>query len=404
MAATLSDIDHALKTLYPEGPAYEMMKESPLLALMKKDTKFVGRNKVVDIIYAGNQARSQDISKALTHGGKHKGKAFTITRGHNYAVFSVDREAMLATESDEGALVKLLATETDTAIQAFKNDLGNDLYGNGSGKRGQIATGGISTDTITLSEPNDVVKFEVGMKLVLSSTDGTGSVKAGTVLTVIAVDRDAGKVKCDAAITTAVATAAAGDYIFVDGDYGAKPKGLAAWLPSTAPTAGDSFFGVDRSADPTRLAGIRFDGSALNHEEALIKGLKRFGRDGAFPKHVVMHPDDIGALELLLGSKREYADVEGPAGIGFSAILVRGPKGKVQVFEDPWAPKSTAFALNLEHWEMASLKEVPHFVLEDGSKLDRQQTADGFDGRLAGYYQFICEAPGQSGRIALPVV
>ena len=41
-------------------------------------------------------------------------------------------------------------------------------------------------------------------------------------------------------------------------------------IPSSAPTAGDSFFSVDRSADSTRLAGIRFDGSSLPLEEALI--------------------------------------------------------------------------------------------------------------------------------------
>ena len=49
-----------------------------------------------------------------------------------------------------------------------------------------------------------------------------------------------------------------------------KLSGLGAWLPSSAPGSTDSFFGVNRSSDATRLGGIRFDGSSLPLEEALI--------------------------------------------------------------------------------------------------------------------------------------
>ena len=154
-----------------------------------------------------------------------------------------------------------------------------------------------------------------------------------------------------------------------------------------------------------RLAGCRYSAaSAATHEEALLTGLAKFGRFSCYPTHVFVHPDDMLALELSLGSRKVYEDVEGPAGIGFSSVVVRGPKGKVRVFEDPWALKGYAICPKMDSWTMHSLKEVPHFVIEDGNKLDRQATADGFDGRLAAYYQFATEETGQNGVITLPTL
>lgn len=396
----LTSVDHALKTLYPEGPHIEVIKESPVLAMLGKDTDFVGRNRVIDIIYAGNRARSAKFAKAKANGSSSKGTYFTITRAKNYAYGTITRETLLAAKKDKGALIDALATESRTMMETFRQDLGGDAYGNGSGKRARI--GAISSDVITLTDPLDSIHFEVGDILELSATETGGSVKTGT-LTVEAVDRDAGTLTCTTPVTTGVATAAVNDYIYHEGDYDDKAVGFGGWLPTAAPSGSDDFFGVNRSVDPTKLAGVRFNGSSLNHEEALVKGLMAGVPHSAFPKDVFMNSEDVGALELLLGSKKNYEDVEA-AGIGFTALTINGPKGKVRIFTDPWAPKGYALGLTLEHWKMHSLTEVPHWVLEDGNKLDRQSDADGFEFRLAGYYQFACEAPGKNIRISLPSI
>lgn len=402
--ADLTTIAFALKTLYPRGIHEEILKESPLLAMLPKNNEFYGENMVIPVMYAGNRARSADIADALSRSGSDvKGVKFILTRKSNYATFTLGREAMLATEKDKGSLVDLLSKETETALQTFRKDMGADAYGSGSGKRGRLSAAAISGASVTLTDPNDTINFEVGDVVELGPNDSATGLRTGS-LTISKVDRDAGTLTFTANVTAGISAAAASDYVFHQGDAGTKPAGIGGWIPSAAPTSGDSWYGVDRSVDPSKLAGIRFDGSAHNHEEALQRFCARLFRHGAKPKDIFMNPEDVSALEILLGSKKEYEDVEGPAGIGFTAVRINSPYGKVRVFGDPWAPKSVAWALSLDTWKLHSLKDVPHFVTEDGSKLERQSAADGFKGRIAGYYNYGCEAPGQNGRCTLATV
>lgn len=174
-----------------------------------------------------------------------------------------------------------------------------DLYRTGSGSRGQCNANATGT-SLVLKNSDDVTNFEVNQELVFSTADGGGTVKAGSV-TVVGVDRDAGILTVDA--LTAIASGAgvaADDYIFVAGDYDLKIKGVQAWVPNTAPSA-TSFFGVDRTADVTRLGGIRYDASSMPIEEGLIAAASRAAREGAKPTHCFMNYSDYSNLEKALG-------------------------------------------------------------------------------------------------------
>jgi hypothetical protein len=168
------------------------------------------------------------------------------------------------------------------------------------------------------------------MVLQASTANGGGAVKAGS-LTVVAVNRDSGVVTMSGNLSAGIATIAQNDFVFAKGDYDAKVKGLQAWLPPTAPTSGDNFFSVDRSADVTRLAGIRFDGSAMPIEEALISAASRVAREGGKPTHCFMNYSDYADLEKALGSKVQYIDLKATADVGFRGILINGPRGPIKV-------------------------------------------------------------------------
>ena len=74
-------------------------------------------------------------------------------------------------------------------------------------------------------------------------------------------------------------------------------------MPSAAPTAGDSF-SVRFEADATRLAGIRFDGSA-QPIEAIISAVSSRAEGGS-PSHCFMNFGNFSNLEKALGSKVVY--------------------------------------------------------------------------------------------------
>lgn len=289
--------------------------------------------------------------------------------------------------------------EIDGAIQSAARSLAIAMFGSGSGRIGQIdATTVLTSQTIQLAQIESVTNFEVGQTLVVSATDGTGTVKAGTIV-VDGVDRDLGTVHVTAVLNSAITTIAANDFIFVQGDYAQKIKGFAAWLPATAPSLSDNFFSVNRSSDATRLAGIRYNGSSMPIEEALIGAASRVAREGGKPTHCVMSYDKFSQLEKELGTKVRYMDLTVKNYIGFRGIVVNGPRGPINVYADQNCPTDVAYMLQLDVWKLYSLGKAPKILDTDGLKMLRDSNADSVEIRVGYYAQLGCRAPGYNARI-----
>lgn len=399
-----------LKELYPTNVVKEMVyKDRPLHALLRKNTGFGGEHLKVPLIYGNPQGRSATFATAQSNKTASKSKAFLITRVSDYAVASLSNQVIKASEKDPYAFAKALQVEMDGAINSLSNSIAIAEYRNGSGSIGQVsASQTLASTTLTLENANSVTSIEVGQKLVFSSTDGGGTVKSGSGF-VVAVDRDAGTCQLSAtesgsatALNTLVATIAASDYIFIEGDYDAKLKGLSAWIPETL-DSGDSFFGVNRNADRTRLAGIYLDKSGLPIEEALIDVVTRVAREGGKPDTIFMDYEQYANLEKALGTKVQYIDVKpyADATFAFRGIAMNSPKGVLKVIPDQNCIPNEAFILTLDTWELASLGEAPSIFETDGVKILRESNADAVEFRLYAYLQMSCNAPGYNARVKL---
>lgn len=391
---------YALKQLWVQSRVRDLTyKDNPLFAMMKKKTDAGGESIVLSTRYADPTGRSAAFATAQANKNPSAGKKFLLTRAKDYSLASVDNETVEASKSNEMALVKAMDSEIEGAFSQLVRSAAVKQYGSGSGRIGKI--GSISTSTITLTEPNDITNFEVGQKIVLSTADGGGSLRnSGATLTIDGVDRDLGTIHTSVAVTTGIAAAAADDFIFVEGDYDAAMKGVQAWIPGTAPTS-TAFFGVDRTADVTRLGGIRFNGSSYTIQEALIKASLRAFREGGMVDYAFFSVEDYGNLELELGSKKNYVDVEA-AGIGFQGIKVNGAKRAITVLPDMNCPKGRAFLLQMNTWTLLSVGQVPHILDFDGNKFLREAAADAWEVRTAYYAQVGCDAPGYNVNLLLP--
>lgn len=326
-------------------------------------------------------------------------KDFVLTRNSDYSLASISNEVLEASKGNANAFMEAATTEIDGAIQSATRSLAVAIYGTGSGTIGQVANSSFATPVLTLVEAADVTNFEVGMKLAVSATNGGGSVRAGT-LTVVGVDRDAGTVTMSGNLSAGIAAIAQNDFISVQGDYDAKVKGLRAWLPDSAPTS-SPFFGVDRTADVTRLGGIRFDGSAMPIEEALISAASRVAREGGKPDHCFMNYEQYADLEKALGSKVQYIDLKATAEIAFRGIVINGPRGPIKCIPDQNCPAGRAFMLDLKVWKLYSLGKAPKILDADGMKMLRESSADAVEVRVGYYAQLGSRAPGWNANIKL---
>lgn len=362
---------------------------------------FGGKNLPIPIIYGNPQGRSATFSTAQANQTSTKIDDFVLTRNRDFSVASIDNETIDASKGDANAFMEATTTEIDGAIHSLSRSIAIALYRNGSGSIGQC-NASVTGTSLQLKQAEDVTNFEVGQELVFSTADGGGSVKSGSV-TINAINRDTGLLTVDALSAIDGGTGvAANDYIFIQGDYDAKVKGLAAWLPATVTAT--PFFSVDRTLDATRLAGVRYDGSAQPIEEAIIGAIHRVAREGGKPTHCFLNYKRWDELVKSLGSKVNYIDEmvkTGEAYVSFKGVMVHGPKGPVKVIPDQNCPNDVAYLLQLDMWKLYSLGKVPKMIDTDGLKMLRQSTANGVEVRVVYYAQLGCRAPGRNARIAL---
>lgn len=376
--------------------------DNVLHSLLPKDETLGGKVHVWGVRGAVSTTRSATFASGQSGGGGSSSiyKRFSAPHYNDFAFAYISGDAIESAKGDENALIDILTGEIDGAIISATRSLSIAEYKNGGGARGQIASGQ-ATATITLSNPFDVTNFEQGMVLQTSVTDGTsGAVKAGSV-TLTAMDRDLGTLTASAAWSAGIGTVAANDFIFMNGDFGAMMPGLLGYLPTTAPTAGDSFFTVDRSSDTVRYAGMRIVGGGAPYEETILVAAARLSREGSKPDLLLMNPEDWANLEKALSAKVIYDRVvafDEPS-IGFEAIKMRGPKGPIKVVADVNCPKGTGFMLQTNTWTLLSIGKAPKIFNLDSLEMIRLATADTYEVRCGYRATLRCDAPGYNANI-----
>lgn len=412
MALNLTSFAAMMKETYTKDKVNTLLySDHPFLAMLKKNENFMGKSLEVPVIYGSPQNRSRTFATAQAGASTSLSKAFSITVKKDYGFAFIDNLTILSSKGKEGAFAEAMETEIDLAIKGVTRNLSRSLFRDSSGYIAQVnAEPAEAALVITLKSAADIVHFEVGMIINIWSAKSGGSQRnsdgSTTDLYVIAVDRDAGTVSLgydatNAETYTSSGTIAANDYIFIKGDRGNAIEGLEGWLPASAPGA-TSFFGVDRSSDVTRLGGIRYDGSALPIEEALIEGASRVAREGGKPDVCIVNYANYANLEKSLGSKVQYVDLEmKDVKIGFRGIVIQGPRGPIKVVADADCPAQVAYMLQMDTWKLHSVGKAVDVFDTDGNASLRVSNEDSVEVRVVSYTQLSCSAPGFSARITL---
>jgi len=406
----------SLKELYTDNSDYMkdlVYKENPLFAIMPKNESpdgFAGKYIPVPLEYGNPQGRSHTFSQAQTNQTAASLVSYFVYVIEDYQLVTITNLLMEQTKTNAGAFVDAAKLQMDGGFRNITNNIAHEIFGSGTATRGIVGTfsetgGSPNTVTIVLSNPPDVVSFEVGMTLVASSTDG--GAPSTDYLDVTAVDRISGTITGTGSTTSMDAKFHAGGYLTQIGDLpsaGATNtgsylalSGLAAWVPKTSPASNDSFWGVNRSADPTRLAGLRYDASAFTIEEGITNALALANREGAKPDYCIIDFASFAALVNALGAKVQYVQVNhDEVEVAFEGIQFHSAYGRIIVLADRSCPAQTAYLLTLSTWKLRSLGKVPHILTYGMEGLEglRVGNADALEIRIGYYGNVICCAPG----------
>lgn len=434
MAATYSTAVNqlaALKELYTGDHFMKdlVYRKNPFLALVPKDESpqgMAGKYIPVPLVYAPTQGRSATFTNAQSNQFPAQLKSFFVYRVSNYSLATITNELLEATVGDAGAFIDEGKLQVDAAIRSISNDLAFDLFRIGTGSRGVIGTfaqnGTVAGGTtITLNDPQLIVNFEVNMILVASASDG-GTPSTDTV-TITNINRSTGTILGTASAATLSGNWATGGYMVVQGDIGSggasatgtdpqsttttgylKVTGLNGWLPTNGPATGDSFWGVDRTADSTRLAGVNYNATNESIEEGLIDATTLVAREGGEPDMGWVAFNSWSALEKEVGAKVQYVQVKHDmADIAFKGMTVNAPYGPLTVIADRSCLSKTAFLLEMDSWKFRSLGKAPHILTygREGLEGIRVYNADALEIRCGFYGNLVCQSPGFNAVVQL---
>lgn len=405
----------ALKELYTDSKEYMkdlVYKENPFLALVPKNESpdgFAGKYIPVPLEYGTPQGRSHSFANAQNQQTATQLASFFVYVIQDYQLVTITNLLMEQTKSNAGAFVDAAKLQMDGGFRNITNNIAFELFGDGTGTRGLIG----STDSsaapsyvITLSNAQQIVNFEVGMLLVNFTKSATAiSAISSSTASITAVDRANGKITVLASGIDA-SWASAGKGLGIAGDVVAGTistgsslalSGLDAWIPKASPSPSDSFWGVNRSADPTRLAGLRYDASALTIEEGMTNALAFLNREGGKPDLAIMDFASYAALVNSLGAKVQYVQVKhDEVEVAFEGITFQSAYGRVTVLADRSCPPQTCYLLTMSTWKLRSLGKVPHILTYGMEGLEglRVGNADALEVRIGYYGNLICSAPG----------
>lgn len=381
--------------------------DRPLMALIPKDEGGSGDGHHIPLIYGNPQGLAANLAGAQSASSNIKGKHFLLTYGDYVGSVEIGDKVLMASRNNPGAFLQNKVQEIEGLYSQAADDLATFLYGNGGMALGRRAS--LSSNTVTLTEPSDVFRFEEGMTVVASDNDGSDSghaLRTGST-TITSVDRTSGKITL--ANAAAISSFADNDYLFRANLFAGNTTnytiaGLQAFIASSDSPA--NLYSMVRTADPTRLAGCRVPSSALAGKSIMEKlqllGTYMTGRYKSTKfDTVLMHPEDRQNLETALMSQGYRSVDDDTTQFGFQVIKATIGGRAVKIYSDPFCPKGTAFVIAPKFWKLWSMGKLFRPVEEDGLYLLRKATTNDYEHRMICYPAFVTNAPLYHGRVAV---
>jgi hypothetical protein len=382
----------------------------------------MGKYIPVPLEYSNPAGRAHVFANAQNQQTATSVVSYFVYAIQDYQLVTITNLLMEQTKTNAGAFVDEASRTLDNGFRNLSNNMAFELFSGGTASRGVISSAGVSysapTLTFTLANSQAVVQFEVGMVLQASATDGGAALQntPGTIdaIQITAVNRGTGVISGTVVQGAPQTSWGAGDYLQVLGDIGIGGastiagllglSGLAAWIPVVDPPANDNFWGVNRSADVTRLGGLRYNASAQSISEGLTSALALANREGAAPDLIVIDFVSYATLINELGAKVQYVQLEhDEVPVAFEAIHFHSAYGKIPVLADRSQPAQSANVLTVDTFKLRTLGKAPHILTYGMEGLEglRVGNADALEIRIAYYGNVICSAPGYNMNVQL---
>ena len=396
MADNISALDALFKTVYVDRIAKAGYSNFPFLDWVPKKNRVIGNGVKVPIIYGDDVAVSGTATTGYSDFGGLSSTSYTATLGKIYGSTRLTGDAISSAGSKEAAFEEVYEAKVTGLRNAMLRRLAGQVFRTGTGSVGQVgSTSGLST-TLTLENRADIFNFEKGMRIQLSATDGAAVRDSGDYVTITAVNTVAGTLTLDNALSN-ISGATTGDYIVLSGDLNTCITGLSGWI--TTSSSPGSLYGMSRTADVTRLSGVKSDGSGKQLDVALIDLCTEVSLHGGNPDAIWVNQLQYANLVKLLQDGARFVAPLNKGEVGFKGISILTPDGPVPVMQDRFCPGDRAYALQKDTWQVffqeGDLVHVP--LQKNGAVWDQVSGTDNWVMLMRSFATMVCLNPGYNG-------
>jgi hypothetical protein len=404
----------------------EIISEEPLLGSCAKETDWTNGIRHHPLGWGANQGIGRTYADAKQYKTTQREAEFQYTTREMYASLSLEGKLLRTYEytKQEALLVDPVTRAGEATIDRMRRRFSTAIHGNGVGVLGVInSTSTVTTDTITLTNDNDLKNFEEGRPITVEATGLTGGTASTFVAFVKAVGMEGAPSvqivdSSGASVTWANAfpdlTVATGFSIYgagcYDNDY---IIGLDGFLPtynwpSTKP---GTLLTCDRNQNPGWLAGRPMVGTNLSVYQRIKRAARICVDAGNKPDTYLLSTRNFEKFEFEMDNKLVYTKVPSApvgkyqTGVEYNAAVIQGPRGPINVMASMWMPDNVERCGELDTVVMGSIGPLVHWDMGNGmGTLGTMRTEDATDMRELRAVSdpgFLVKKPGAWVRVAV---
>jgi len=366
-----------------------------LLGRVKKEYNFTGRRMDVSVptSFSGGVG-----SGALPTANSAAYEMAQITAKKVYSVIEVDREAIQASENDEGAFVRMTKETVKKGVESFNRNVSRILFNDGTGSLGvstaAIATGTAAAPVIIISTATfKAANFEE--KDYVNIGTATNVYNVGNVWEITAV----------APGTRTITLARISGSVDLTGDAGAKtvtmqnsqnldPAGLKGVLDATSGsqygiTVGRRWQAFQKAAGSAGLTTDLMNECMLGVEQQC----------GKVPNLIITSYSQYRKLLNQLEDQKQYLveprSPELKGKVSFRGVEFMSNAGPVGVFVDRFVEDDRMYFLNDNYITLYHRPGSPGWADDDGTVFLRKAASDEFQARYVSYFESYIVPPFQ---------
>lgn len=351
-----------------------------LLGTIKKEYQFTGEDMKVAVptFFSGGVG-----SGVLPTANPASAVKATITAKRVYAVTEIQREALKASASDEGAFVEAMKWNVKKTVEAYNRNASRIIFGDGTGALGSFsgsASGTAVAPVLTITAASWVeAHFEENDYVNVNSL---GSVWAVTAVAPATRKVTLARVSGSDDLT---AIGAGTHIVYMQNSKDNDPLGLKAVCDATSGT----LYGVNvgrrwqATQIPAGSAGISAD--IMN--ELIIKIQAKSGKT---PKKLVTSYTQYRKILNFLEDKKVYmidpraSELKGK--VSFKGVEYISDAGPIGIFADRMVEDDRMYALNDDFITSHHRPDFGWFD-DDGTVFLRKAGDDAYEARYGGYYE-----------------